>query len=199
MTTLDITKAYAHYYKAATKPELVTIPAGRFLTIEGKGNPEAPLFGECVQALYSVAYTIRSIQKAQGLLFKIAKMEGLWWINANKPFEDVSRDEWFWKLMIQMPQNVSASDYRQGVALAMQKKPLEQTQHVKFESMEEGLSVQMLHTGPYTEEQGTLARMRQFMEQHQLVQNGLHHEVYLSDPRKTEPAKLKTILRIPVR
>lgn len=199
MTNLDLTKTYPRYYKASSRPELVTIPAGRFLAIEGKGTPDGTLFQNSIAALFAIAYSIRAIHKQQGQLFTVPKLEGQWWLNVNKPFDDVSRDEWFWKLLIQMPQFVTAGDYRQAVALAAQKKELPQLSQVTFESLEEGLSVQMLHTGPYTNEETSLQNMRDYMAQHQLVQNGLHHEIYISDPRKTAPEKLRTVLRLPVK
>ncbi|WP_295121589.1 GyrI-like domain-containing protein [uncultured Chitinophaga sp.] len=199
MTNLDMTKTSQRYYKAGPRPELVTIPAGRFLTIEGKGTPEAPVFGKAIAALFAIAYSIRAIHKQQGQVFTVPKLEGQWWLNVNKPFKDVSRDEWFWKLLVQMPAFVTAGDHRQAIALAVQKKEIPLLADVKFETMEDGLSVQMLHTGPYTEEEETLQKLRDYMEQHHLVQNGLHHEVYISDPRRTAPEKLRTILRLPVK
>jgi hypothetical protein len=199
MTNLDMTKTHQRYYKAGPRPELVTIPAGRFLSIEGQGTPDGPAFSNAITALYAIAYGIRTIHKQQGQSFTVPKLEGQWWLNVNKPFKDVSRDEWFWKLLVQMPQFVTAGGYRQAVALTVQKKEIPSLADVKFETLEDGLSVQILHTGPYTEEDETLQKLRDYMALHHLVQNGLHHEVYISDPRRTAPEKLRTILRLPVK
>ncbi|MCK7559044.1 GyrI-like domain-containing protein [Chitinophaga sedimenti] len=199
MTNLDLTRTYPRYYKAAPRPELVTIPAGHFLTIEGQGDPDKPPFAVTVGALYAVAYSIRALHKQQGNLFTVPKLEGLWWINVNKPFETVSRDEWFWKLLIQMPAFVSAADFRQAAALAFKKKAEPQIEAVKFENIEEGLCVQMLHAGPYADEPATVGKIREYMDTHNLVQNGLHHEIYLTQPGKAAPEKMRTILRFPVK
>ncbi|UYQ93168.1 GyrI-like domain-containing protein [Chitinophaga horti] len=199
MTNLDLVKTNQRYYKAAARPELVTIPTGRFLTINGQGDPDGPSFPPTVSALYTVAYSIRALHKLQGQLFTVPKLEGLWWINVNRPFETVSRDEWYWKLLIQMPPFVSPADFRQAAALATQKKPQLKIAEVQFETIEEGLSVQMLHVGPYADEPATVAKMREYMDAHNVVQHGLHHEIYLTQPGKAAPEKMRTILRFPVK
>jgi hypothetical protein len=158
------------YYKAKQKPELVEFGPQPYFTAEGKGAPESPAFLQAVQSLYQRAYAAR---KSAPEKFTVGKLEGLWWA---KDHDKSPREEWNWKLMIKMPSAFPGT-----------------------EKLDEGLVLQLLHLGPFATEPETLARMYQYMEENNLVHNGTHHEVYLSDFRKTAPEKLRTILRQPVK
>lgn len=207
MDKLDLTKLDKTYYSAKPKPELVHIEKAQFISIEGKGDPSGQPFADKIEALYATAYTIKFMHKALGQDFVVSKLEGLWWFDeekfAGKTIEtsavEVPRSEWEYRLLIRMPNFVSPKDLNQAIETVVAKKSIQLSREVEFFNMTEGKSVQMLHVGPYSTELDTLRQIGAFIEVNQLTRNGLHHEIYLSDHRKTEPHKLKTILREPVK
>lgn len=200
MNKLDLTKAFKRYYTAANAPELVTIEKGLFVTIMGKGDPNSAVFGEVTAALYAVAYGIKFNSKQKGLDFTVSKLEGFWWVDDHTadPLQ-VPRDQWNYELAIRLPDEITRQQFSESVLAAEKKKKSTYIRQVDFKHMEEGLCVQMMHIGPFSEEPVSLKKMDDFMHQQGLQMNGRHHEVYLSDFRKTAPEKLKTILRHPVK
>jgi len=198
-TKLDLTKEYKTYYTAKTTPEIVEIEEGKFLTIEGKGAPGGDEFQAKVGALYSLAYGIKMLMKKEGKDFTVAKLEGLWWVDSDKPYTEVPREEWRWKLLIRQPEFVTPEIVEKAKQEVIKKKKLELVNEVKFEKMKEGKCVQILHIGPYSTEPESLEKMYNLMKEKGLVYNGFHHEIYISDPRKVAPEKMKTILRQPVK
>ena len=200
-TKLDLTKEYKTYYTAKTTPEIVEIEEGKFLTIEGKGAPGGDEFQAKVSALYSLAYGIKMLMKKEGKDFIVAKLEGLWWVDSDKPYTEVPREEWRWKLLIRQPEFITSEIVEKTKQEVIKKKKMEIINDVKFEKMKEGKCIQILHVGPYSTEPESIAKMREFMDKNNLVENGLHHEIYLvmAYPRKVPEEKLKTILRQPVK
>lgn len=207
MTKSDLTKEHKAYYTAKSKPELLTIGKAQFLSITGKGDPSGQAYADKLQALYSVAYTVKFLNKALDKDFVVAKLEGLWSFDENKyaglsadeaPLK-IPRSEWNYRMLIRMPDYVTREQLEQAVKTVVNKKQISLAAEVEWFEMEEGKVVQMLHKGPFSEEPETLKQIMEFCEEHQLSKNGLHHEIYLSDPRKTAPEKLKTILREPVK
>jgi hypothetical protein len=207
MDKLDLTKKYKPYYTAKTKPELVHIEAAQFISICGKGDPSENLFATTIEALYSTTYTLKFACKAKGQDFVIAKLEGLWWYDEEKyksnAIEKISaevpRSEWEYRLLIRLPDFVTKQDVEEAKAAVILKKDIELVRQIGFYSLTEGQCVQMLHVGPFSTEPATLKEIMAFSTANNLKKNGHHHEIYLSDFRKTEPSKLKTILREPVR
>lgn len=200
-TKLDLTKEYKTYYTAKTTPEIVEIEEGKFLTIEGKGAPGSDEFQSKVSALYSLAYGVKMMMKKEGKDFAVAKLEGLWWVDSDKPYTEVPREEWRWKLLLRQPDFVTSEIVEKARQEVLKKKKLELANEVKFEKMKEGKCVQILHIGPYATEPESIAKMKKLMEEKNLAPNGLHHEIYLvmAYPRNVAEEKLKTILRQPVR
>jgi hypothetical protein len=200
MNKLDLTKAFKQYYTAAGIPELVTIEKGLFITITGKGDPNGEVFGEVTAALYAVAYGIKFSSKQKGHDFTVSKLEGFWWVDDNSvdPLQ-VPRDQWNFELAIRLPDDVTRQQFSEAVLSAEKKKKSVYIRLVDLKHIEEGLCVQMMHIGPFSEEPVSLKKMEGFMHRHGLQMNGRHHEIYLSDYRKTAPEKLKTILRHPAR
>jgi hypothetical protein len=198
-TKLDLTKEYKTYYTAKTTPEVVEFNEVQFLTIEGKGAPSGKEFTAKVEALYPLAYGVKNVCKKQGKDFGVPKLEGLWWVESNKPALEVPREEWRWKLLIRMPEFVTSDIVEKVKAEVIKKKGIELVKEIKFEKITEGKCVQILHVGPYSTEPESLSKMRKLMKEKNLVDDGLHHEIYLSDPRKVTPEKMKTILRQPVK
>lgn len=207
MEKTDLSKQYKQYYSAKRNPELVNIEAARFLSITGKGDPSGPAFADSIQALYSAAYGIKFFYKEQGKDFVVAKLEGLWKFDAAN-YKDVSmsdapklipRSEWEYRLLIRLPDFVGKEVVAKALPEIAAKKNIARATDVEWFEMNEGKSVQMLHVGPFSTEPESLQKIADFCLEKGLQQNGLHHEIYLSDFRKTAEAKLKTILREPVK
>jgi len=198
-TKLDLKKEYKTYYKAKTIPEVVEFGEIPFLTIEGKGEPGGKEFTSKVEALYSLAYGVKNLCKKQGKDFVVPNLEGLWWVESDKHALDVPRGEWRWKLLIRMPEFVTSEIVEKAKVEVIKRRGIELVDEIKFEKLTEGKCVQVLHIGPYSTEPESLAKMRKLMEEKNLVENGLHHEIYLSDPRRVPEEKWKTILRQPVK
>ncbi|KKM23224.1 hypothetical protein LCGC14_1617360 [marine sediment metagenome] len=199
MVKLDLVKEYKVYYKSGTKPEIVEFDPVKYLTIEGKGEPAGDVFTRKIEALYPLAYGIKKVCKDKGNDFGVPKLEGLWWVEGNKPALEVPRSEWCWKLLIRMPEFVTKEmmvSVQPGVA---KKKKNKLIHEISFEKITEGRCVQIMHIGPYSTEPDTINKLMAFMAESGLSVNGLHHEIYLSDPRKTEPSKMKTLIRYPVK
>jgi hypothetical protein len=198
-TKFDLTKEDRVYYTAKTVPQIVELSEVSCLAIEGGGAPAGGAFTEAVQALFPFAYGVKGICKKDGRDFTVAKLEGLWWVESGRPALEVPPREWRWKLLIRLPDFVTSENVEKARSDVMKKKGIALLKDIKFEKMNEGRCIQALHIGPYADEPETIARMRKMMEENNLVENGLHHEIYLSDPGKTPRQRLKTILRQPVR
>lgn len=198
-TKLDLKKEHKTYYKAKIIPEVVEFGEIPFLTIEGKGEPGGKEFTSKVEALCSLAYGVKNLCKKQGKDFVVPNLEGLWWVESDKPALEVPRGEWLWKLLIRMPEFVTSEIVEKAKVEVIKRRGIELVDEIKFEKLTEGKCVQVLHIGPYSTESESLAKMRKLMEEKNLVENGLHHEIYLSDPRRVPEEKWKTILRQPVK
>ena len=198
---LDLYKQHRHEYVASKKaPSLVEVSPASYLAIAGRGEPGCDEFVACVGALYSVAYTIKMTRKFAGLGdYKVCSLEGQWWAEGQGEFFDQPREQWCWNLLIRTPHFIEARDLDKAKQdLAAKNKPRE-FNDVRLETLEEGLCVQILHAGPYSDEPRAIAAMRRFAKQKGLRFEGLHHEIYLSDPRRVPPERLRTILRNPLR
>lgn len=196
MNNVDLTKAFKQYYTASPAPELVMIGKGLFVTLTGKGDPNGAAFGDAAAAIYAVAYGIRFSSKQKGNDFTVGKLEAFWWVNDNSvdPLQ-VPRDQWNYELAIRLPDNITRQQFSEALISAEKKKKSALIRQVDFKHMEEGQSVQIMHIGPFSGEAVSLKKLDDFMQQNGLHRNGRHHEIYLSDYRKTVPEKLKTILR----
>ncbi|QIS06096.1 hypothetical protein F5X71_30705 [Nocardia brasiliensis] len=180
---LDLAKTDKHYYHAPTDPIRRVFGSYRYVTVAGSGAPEGPEYSAALETLYRAAYGAKKVAKSADQDFVVPKLEGLWWVESDEPPLTVPREQWHWKLMIRMPEFVTA-DLVSGA---------------KFEEFSEGDAIQALHIGPYATEPDTLARMDAFMRAEGLTMNGRHHEIYLTDPRRSAGPKNRTILRHPVR
>lgn len=198
MDKLDLTKQYKDYYSAKTKVEKVHFGKVPYLTILGKGEPAGKEFSEKAGVIYPVAYSIKKICKETIQDFGVPKLEGLWWVNDNRPALEVPRNEWHWKLLIRMPDFVTNQMVDKAVSEVVKKKT-KIASEVNLEIIDESDLVSILHIGSYKTELESIKQMDDFIKANGLTKNGLHHEIYLSDPNKTEPDKLKTILRQPIK
>ncbi|AHF15833.1 GyrI-like domain-containing protein [Niabella soli] len=207
MEKSDLTKIYRSYFTAKTQPELVTIAPAQFLSIIGKGDPSGDSFKKHIEALYSTVYTIKFAFKTQGKDFVVSKLEGLWWFDesrfgtpaASETPLAIPRSEWEYRLLIRLPEFITKKEVQNAQEVVLLKKRLIEAQYLELFEMNEGLCVQVLHQGPFTTEPGSLKKIIAFTEERRLTRNGLHHEIYLSDFRRTKPDQLKTILREPVK
>lgn len=201
MDTFDIKKTHPLLY--APKPgdwHVVDVPELSFLQVDGHGDPNtSPDYTAAVEALYTLSYTIRAITKRElGRVHTVGPLEGLW--SAEDPAAFVVRDKsaWDWTMMISQPSWITDDLVARGREQAG-KKNLPALPQLRLATYTEGLSVQILHVGSYDDEGPVLARLHnEYLPAHGLTFNGPHHEVYLSDPRRTQAAKLRTVLRQPV-
>ncbi|MCC6724488.1 MAG: GyrI-like domain-containing protein [Saprospiraceae bacterium] len=206
MEKLDLTKRYKTYYTAATKPEIVEFEPAQYLSILGKGDPSGADFAERIQALFATAYAIKFHYKGEGKDFVVAKLEGLWWFDEarfgspsmSEAPKQVPRSEWEYRLLIRLPDFVEEAVTIGCAKSVVSKKKIALAAAIEFYRMTEGKCVQMMHVGPFSTEPQTLAQLLDFCQANGFSKNGLHHEIYLSDFRNTEPERLKTILREPV-
>jgi hypothetical protein len=197
---IDLYKDNKADYAAPKKPMLVEIGPASYLAIGGKGEPGGPAFQEKIGGLYAVAYTIKMTSKFAGRDYTVCKLECLWWAGRKGcEFETVPKEQWNWKLMIRTPDFISDGQVHKAIEVLREKGKAAEAKNVKLEALDEGKCVQMLHVGPYEHVGQTITKMMEFSRANGLVPNGRHHEIYLSDPRRVEPARLRTILRQPVK
>jgi hypothetical protein len=194
----DFKKTYKELYTAGARPGLVEAPELPFLMIDGSGDPNGEGYARAVGSLYAVAYAVRFALKGAGVLeYPVMPLQGLWWTEGEEYSPDMSRESWRWTMMIMQPPQASAEVVKEALATAEKKKPGLRVPDVRLETLREGLCAQILHLGPYAEEQATLARLYGYLEEEGLRITGRHHEIYLSRPGG-DPAKMRTILRYPV-
>jgi hypothetical protein len=201
MKTIDLKKNLKEILSPSLlEAEIVKVPKFNYLMIDGVGDPNSSgEFSDAVQALYAAAYTLKfMIKKEKQVDYPVMALEGLWWADDVKVFLTSSKEEWKWTVMILQPPNVTMGIFKKGIKTAYEKKGLAALTRIRLESFEEGLSVQIMHKGPYAEEGPTIQKLHAFAADRHLALRGKHHEIYLGDPRKAKPEKLKTIIRQPV-
>jgi hypothetical protein len=198
---IDLYKQHKDQYVTSKKPVLVTMDEATYLSICGRGAPGGPQFSEKIGALYGAAFTVKMTRKFGGLQdYAVCKLEAQWWLDGERcDFANTPKEQWNWKLMIRTPPFVEQKELDDAVRKLIEKGKAPGADQVKLESVTEGRCVQMLHVGPYEEEGRSISAMNAFAEQQGLTFDGRHHEIYLSDPRRVAPEKLKTILRMPVK
>ena len=206
MEKTDLSKKHKSYYSAKPKPELLEFGPAQYLSLCGKGDPSEKMFAEKVQALYTVAYALKFVCKWEGNDFTVAKLEAHWWFDEKK-FGGVSmseaprqvpRAEWEYRLLIRLPEFIKPQYIKDAKSDVLEKKELAFVKEIVRYKSAGGKAAQILHTGSFETEPASLLVLAEFMKANRLQKGGPHHEVYLSDFRKTSPEKLKTILREPV-
>lgn len=198
---IDLSKLHKDDYAAPKKPVLLNIGEAAYLAITGQGEPGGTVFTDKIGALYGAAFTIKMTRKFAGEQdYAVCKLESQWWCDEGAGnFCRVPKDRWCWRLLIRTPDFVHQNELDQAVALLLKKGKSALVQEVRLESFTEGPCVQMLHVGPYEREPESIALMKAHAEKNGLQLHGRHHEIYLSDPRRVAPERLKTLLRHPVR
>lgn len=198
---VDFKRELPCYTAKRDSPQVTDVPDLQYLMIDGHGDPNTSAYGAAVTALYPVAYKLKFASKKDlGRDYVVMPLEGLWWADDMNTFT-TARDkaQWDWTLMIMVPDWITAEMFGDAVERLGARERPERLDGVRLESLSEGRCVQALHVGPYDDEVELLRYMHEeFVPEHGLAMVGKHHEIYLNDPRRAEPAKLRTILRQPV-
>lgn len=205
----DFKKEYKEFYMPKNKPEIVTVPPANYIAVRGKGNPneEGGAYQQAVGILYAVAYTLKmsykGTHKIDGFFeYVVPPLEGFWWQENVNGADYSDKSSFNWISVLRLPDFIHKADFDWAVQEAARKKKMD-CSPAEFLTIDEGLCVQMMHLGTYDEEPATVAAMDEFLSaggyENDLSDNRLHHEIYLSDPRKTEAAKQKTVIRHPVK
>lgn len=203
MATIDFVKEHPELYKGKAEWVRVSVPERTVIAVDGTGDPNTSAeYAGALQALYGIAYTAKFALKKGGRDdFKVAPLEGLWWADDYAAFMDATdKDAWNWTMFIPVPEFVTSEDVESARTAVAKNHPETDYSRVERRSFAEGDCVQYIWTGPYEREAEVLLPLHQGgLEAMGLTENGHHHEVYMSDPRRTAPEKLKTVLRQPVR
>ncbi len=206
----DYKKDYKDLYQSKTIPTVVEVGEIQFVAVEGSGNPneENGEYQKAIEVLYGIQYTIKMSKKGifipKGYFdYVVPPLEGFWWLESGKEnFSSGNKSKYCWLSVIRLPEFVDENVFTWACEEVSKKKKIDTTK-AKFLKITEGLCVQCLHIGTYDDETKTLKMMNDFIEtnnlQSDITEMRRHHEIYLSDPRKTDVSKLKTILRIPVK
>lgn len=193
---IDLFRDFKSEYTASRKPQFVATTPGHYLTVEGDGPPGGTAFEDAISVLYPVAYTTKFRRKlGGGPDYAVGKLECRW---LGLPKSRQATTGWRWQLLMRVPDFIGSSDLQASIAALLEKKKTETVKLVEFSVLDEGRCVQMLHVGPYDEEPASFAAMEAFAAAADWRAAGAPHEIYLSDPRRVEPARLKTILRLPL-
>jgi hypothetical protein len=202
MPTLDLKKDFKRLYNPSAKAfTIVDVPPMNFLMIDGEGDPNtAQAYREAIETLYAVAYTLKfTIKKEQGIDYPVMPLEGLWWADDMALFSAEAKGDWRWTMLIMQPDLMTTVLVADGIRRTQAKKELPALSKLKFERFHEGLSAQILYFGAYSAEGPTIARLHEFIAGAGYERSGKHHEIYLGDPRRSAPDKLKTVIRQPMR
>jgi hypothetical protein len=202
MEKVDHKKVLKEFYRpSAKKPSIVDVPEMNFLMVDGKGDPNTSQeYVDAMGVLYPIAYTLKfKLKKEKRADYTVMPLEGLWWIEGEGTFYDSNKDGWIWTSMIMKPNMVTKDDVAEAIEKVRKKNDPPSLPKLKFKAYIEGLSVQIMHIGPWAEEAPTIERMHKFAEDQGYSLRGKHHEIYLSDPRRTAPEKLKTVIRQPIK
>jgi hypothetical protein len=205
VSKVDFKKEYKGLFSPSAKtPEIVEVPAFKYIMIDGRGDPNtSPDFQAKVGVLYGLAYTLKfslKRDKDDPFDFGVPPLSGLWCAEDIKAFFDQGRrPEWQWTLMILMPDRVAPALFEKARDELRRKKNPAYLDNAYFQVYHEGLAVQVMHIGPYAQEGPTIKRLHDFFQEKGFAYNGRHHEIYLSDPRRGAPERMRTILRQPIK
>ncbi len=198
----DLKKELRHLYNPSARVvQRVDVPTLRFLKIDGQGDPNtSPEYAEAVEALFALSYALKFRAKKSPLEigYGVMPLEGLWWADDMSSFTSGDRSAWQWTMMIMQPDFLDGDLIEETRIAVVAKKKLPGLERVRLESFTEGLSAQTMHVGPFSAEGPTIERVHRFIEESGRELSGKHHEIYLSDIRKADPAKWKTVIRQPM-
>lgn len=203
MKKIDFKKEMKEYFNPSKKaPSIIDIPERRYIMMSSMGDPNtSDAFADGIEALFSVSYTLKFMVKKGKMQidYGVLPLEGLWWCDDMAQFSTKHKELWKWTIMIMQPDFITSEMYNEAIQTVKKKKKLNKIDDLSLETYTEGLSVQMMHIGPFSTESVTLDKMVDIMASEGLIKSGRHHEIYLNDFRKIAPEKMKTILRQPVK
>ncbi len=203
MEKVDLKKELKQLYNPSSKEvSVVNVPEMNFLLVDGEGAPSSPQYRDAIEALYAVAYTLKfMIKKGKGVDYAVMPLEGLWWMDDMTKFsaDEQGKSKWKWTAMIMQPKYVTAEDFKAAVEQVKKKKNPSALGKVRFEGFKEGQAAQIMYIGPFKDETPTIQKIHAYIQSSGRQLSGKHHEIYLNDPSKTAPEKLKTILRQPMK
>lgn len=216
METFDYKKAYKDLYILKTKPMMIQVPSMNFVMVKGNGNPNEPdgAYANALQILYGISYTIKMSKKnsmhIKGYFdYVVPPLEGFWWMDDIQGIDVTQKNSFHWYAFIRLPEFVNQEIFEWACAQTQKKKPQLDVSLAKFVTLEEGLCVQIMHKGCYDDEPASIEKMHAFMEAegyeldftgiYSTGQPRMHHEIYLSNPNKSKPENLKTVIRHPIR
>jgi hypothetical protein len=206
MQKLDLRKQLKYLYTpSAKKVEVVDVPAFQFVMLDGRIEPgetpeTSPAFQQAFGALYGVSFTLKfnsKLRKENPVDYSVMALEGLWWVEEGT-FDINVKDDWRWTMMMLQPDHITKEMFSEAVHQVRKKRENPALDILRFETFAEGLSMQIMHVGPYSAESATIERMHAFAAEGGFSLRGKHHEIYLGDPRRAAPEKLKTVLRQPI-
>ena len=202
MAKLDLKRTMRRlYFPPRDQPVLVDVPEMSFLMVDGRGDPDGSCeYAEAIGALFAVSYTLKFTIKRIDLAddYTVMPLETLWWVEGCAPFSLEDRRAWKWTAMVAQPPLVTEDRVLGAVSESKDKHPRAALRRLHLEPFREGLCAQMLHVGSYADELPTIEKLHAFIAEHDYPLRGKHHEIYLSDPRRTAPERLKTVIRQPV-
>ena len=205
----DFKKEYKEFYMPKNKPEIVNVPKANYIAVKGKGDPneESGAYQQAISVLYAIAYTLKMSYKTDYKIdgffeYVVPPLEGFWWQDGVDGVDYTDKSAFNWISVIRLPDFVTEADFEWAVEVATKKKKLD-CSDAEYLQIEEGLCVQIMHHGPFDNEPATVTLMDAYLDQNgyanDFSQSRLHHEIYLSDARKVEPEKWKTVIRHPVK
>ena len=207
MDKLDLRKQLKEFYNpSAKKVEVVDVPRFLFVMIDGLIEPglgpgTSPAFQEAMQALYGAAYTLKfmsKLRKEDPIDYSVMALEGLWWVQDGE-FSFQRKDNWAYTLMVLHPEHITEAMFQEALRQLRQKRGDQPAfSQLRLEPFQEGLCIQTMHTGPYDAEPATIEKMDAYAREQGYQMHGKHHEIYLGNPMRGDPSKLKTLLRHPV-
>ena len=202
MSKVDFKKTLKQLYIPPKEFVVLDVPEMQFVMVDGHGDPNtAQEYKDAIEALYAVAYKMKFFsKKTLERDYPVPPLEGLWWAEDMTTFLTGEKSQWDWTMMIMTPECISVDIFDETVKLVRKAKDPASLDHVRLERYHEGLSVQIMHIGSYDDEGPVLDQMHSdFIPDNGFIENGKHHEIYLSDPRRVVPEKMKTVLRQPVK
>jgi len=198
---IDFKKTMKEIYQPNPKEVvLIDIPEMQFLKIDGMGSPgDSKEYQDALAVLYAIAFKTKFLSKAIGKDYVVPPLEGLWWADNMEDFIEGNRDKWKWTMMIMQPDWITQDMINEAISITKKKKPelTELLPKLRLEKYKEGKTAQIMHVGPYSEEGPTVQKVHDFIQKEGGKFDGFHHEIYLSDPRKANPATMKTVIRQP--
>ena len=190
------------YRPPAAQPEIIDVPPMQFAMVDGEGDPNtATAYRDAIQALYGISFTLKfMLKKARGADYRVSPLEGLWWAPDLKVFGSAAKGSWRWTAMIRQPDEVTFADFERARVELRRKRPSPAVDLLRLERFDEGQAAQIMHVGPYSAEAPTIERLHAFIHEKGHTFDGRrqkHHEIYLGDPRRAKPEKLRTVIRQP--